>query len=146
MADKPILCVDFDGVLHNYKSGWKGADVIPDGPVPGAIQWLVQAAEHFSVHIYSSRTNQPGGVEAMQKWLTDQMMHIELQVRAPWDWEEKKDYYEQRSRKFVQCVLQWPTRKPAAFLTIDDRAIQFYGDFSVLEPESLLHFKPWNRW
>jgi hypothetical protein len=32
---KPILCLDFDGVLHSYTSGWKGAAVIPDPPVPG---------------------------------------------------------------------------------------------------------------
>ena len=31
---KPILCLDFDGVLHTYSSGWKGADVIPDPPTP----------------------------------------------------------------------------------------------------------------
>jgi hypothetical protein len=30
---KPILCLDFDGVIHSYSSGWKGADVIPDPPV-----------------------------------------------------------------------------------------------------------------
>lgn len=29
---KPILCLDFDGVIHSYASGWKGADVIPDPP------------------------------------------------------------------------------------------------------------------
>ena len=34
---KPIVVLDFDGVIHSYKSGWKGADVIPDEPVPGPV-------------------------------------------------------------------------------------------------------------
>ena len=39
-ASNPIICVDFDGVIHSYKSGWRGVAVIPDPPVPGAIEWL----------------------------------------------------------------------------------------------------------
>lgn len=27
---KPILAVDFDGTLHAYTSGWKGADIVSD--------------------------------------------------------------------------------------------------------------------
>ncbi len=34
---KPILCVDFDGVVHSYTSGWKGETVIPYPPVNGAL-------------------------------------------------------------------------------------------------------------
>src|ERR1700743_3429981 len=55
---KPILCLDFDGVIHSYASGWKGADVIPDPPVAGAIEFIREALKHFRVAIFSSRTNQ----------------------------------------------------------------------------------------
>lgn len=37
---KPTICVDFDGCLHAYTSGWQGAEVVSDPPVPGAIDWL----------------------------------------------------------------------------------------------------------
>lgn len=31
----PTVSFDFDGVIHSYRSGWKGAAVIPDPPVEG---------------------------------------------------------------------------------------------------------------
>ena len=32
---KQTVVFDFDGVIHSYKSGWRGASIIPDPPVPG---------------------------------------------------------------------------------------------------------------
>ena len=120
--EKPILLLDFDGVIHSYKSGWQGATIITDPPVPGFWDWAVQAAEHFDLQIYSARSSAPGGIEAMAGWLVDNKpSHI----------------------KGVSFGL--PTTKPAAFLTIDDRAITFEGDWSSLGVERLLQFQPWNR-
>jgi hypothetical protein len=42
---KPILCVDFDGVIHSYSSGWQGADIVNDPPTPGALAWLAKASD-----------------------------------------------------------------------------------------------------
>lgn len=115
---KPILCVDFDGVIHSYTSRWVSALVIKDPPVPGAIAWLEECTKHFSVCIYSSRSKTPGAIDAMATWL-----------------------YEHGLRAYVE----FPTQKPAAFLTIDDRCIQFNGHFEQLHPENMLTFKPWNK-
>ena len=117
--NKPILCVDFDGVIHSYTSGWQGADVVADGPVPGAIDFLSRATDYFDVCIYSSRSSQPEGREAMGAAL------------AEWIREWAQDADADATPPVVRMVAE----KPAAFLTLDDRAICFEGDFAALDPE-----------
>jgi len=130
--NKPILLVDFDGVIHSYTSRWKGEDVIPDPPVPGALRWLLKASEHFDVQIYSSRSKAPAGVRAMIVWLRG---HVVREWGDPDHAEEFMD------------AIKFPVLKPSAFLTIDDRAICFNRDFEspTLNPTALLKFKPWNK-
>lgn len=127
MTNKPILCLDFDGVLHSYSSGWKGANVVPDPPVAGACEFVREAIQHFTVHVFSSRSNQPGGREAMQGWLLDHMRKV-MGV-------------EDAGYCFAQ--IEWPTEKPPAMLTIDDRALTFDGTWPDMQ--SLKGFKPWNK-
>jgi hypothetical protein len=129
-----IICVDFDGVLHSYASGWKGADVIPDPPVPGAIEWLknflplpecwgAMAPEpSIKAVIYSSRSKYRKGIKAMKAWLVKHGLEEEY-IR-------------------YGC-LEFPTKKPAAWLTIDDRAICFEGTFPTTE--EMANFVPWNK-
>ena len=127
---KPILCLDFDGVIHSYTSGWRGAAKIPDPPVNGAIAFIIEAVDHFDVHIFSSRSNQEGGIDAMQQWLA-------------YHWSQ---YHEEPPVDFLslaRTMIKWPTEKPPALVTIDDRAITFTGEWPDMQ--SLLEFKPWNK-
>jgi hypothetical protein len=133
-VDKPILCLDFDGVLHSYKSGWKGAHFIPDPPVPGAMAFLIEAVKHFDVQIFSSRSHQDGGVRAMQTW-------IDHWLAEEFGWEKGADVV--AAANSVRNNVKYPVEKPAALVTLDDRAITFTGVWP--EMDDLRSFKPWNK-
>lgn len=128
---KPILCLDFDGVIHSYSSGWKGADVIPDPPTDGAMRFIWDAAEHFRVSIFSSRSRQSGGKAAMQAWLTKHFRDHWAADRTRCD--------------DILSEIEWPEEKPPAMLTIDDRALTFSGNWADYPPAELLKFQPWNK-
>lgn len=66
---KPMLCLDFDGVLHSYSTPWIGHCDIPDPPVDGAMAFLQRVAGDFEVAIYSARSHYEGGIEAMRAWV-----------------------------------------------------------------------------
>lgn len=129
MGDKEkTLCVDFDGVIHAYSSGWQGVDVIPDGPVPGAINWLYWAVKHYAVCVYSSRSKDPKGVLAM---------HAAIRL-----WAHEAELTADQVSVLIGR-LTFPTQKPPAWLTIDDRAICFRGEWPTAE--QIDNFKPWNK-
>lgn len=115
---KPILVLDFDGVVHSYTSGWEQHNIISDPPVPGAFEFIDRALKHFRVAIFSSRSSKTMGVDAMRKWFTDHGLPGVTLVQ-----------------------LDFPVEKPPAFVTIDDRALTFTGKWPALE--DLLSFKTW---
>ena len=66
------ICFDFDGVIHSYASGWKGASVIPDKPVNGIRELIAELREKgIRIVVVSSRCNSPGGKEATESWLNE---------------------------------------------------------------------------
>lgn len=125
---RPLICIDFDGTISDYSHGWIAADKIPDPPVPGAMAFLVEADRHFEIAIFSSRSHQ-GGVAAMTKWL---VKHLTPVLGSPY-----------AAHKFVTERLSFPTQKPPAFLTIDDRAMCFAGKFPSMH--EIGSFKPWHK-
>ena len=162
---KPTISVDFDGVLHSYASGWKGARNITDDPVPGAIDWLCEIQRDYTVAISSARSWQWGGRWAMRRWLKRHaaaaFMHASQRIamkaeasdprplarlmRLP-GWQPGMDYPEDEADHFARCFvrnIQFPRTKPSAQLYIDDRAHCFTGAFP--DAATIRGFKPWNK-
>lgn len=94
----PVLCVDFDGVIHWYRNGYHDGTIY-DEPTPGAQDAIRKYMEHFTVVIYSARANTTEGAYAIQQWL--------------------------RVHDFPDVPVV--SVKPPAFVTIDDRAVTFTG-------------------
>jgi len=133
---KKILALDFDGVIHAYTSGWKGPRIIPDPPVDGALTWIENFIKNYctvpdsycamapdgdwEVCIFSSRSRYMGARWAMRNWMLKHGFDPNL-----------------------IAAVKFPTRKPPAIITIDDRALCFTGTFP--NPEDLVNFTPWNK-
>lgn len=122
---RKILCLDFDGVVHSYASGWHGADRIDDPPVEGALEFIVAASVRFEVVIHSSRCHQAGGIEAIRLWLWKHAFASGVGTCGFW------------------ATLRIEATKPPAHLTLDDRAVTFCGTWPDLD--DIERFRPWNR-
>lgn len=150
---QPIICLDFDGVIHSYASGWKGAAVIPDPPVPGALEFIVTALDHAQVAIFSSRSHQWGGKRAMKRWLRTHLIALDDGRLGPPQWWLNRvhrtafaDPWPDECAHAADLVVReisWPWFKPPALVSIDDRAIQFTGTWPAVG--DLLKFRPWNK-
>ena len=114
---KQTIILDFDGVLHSYSSGWKGADVILDPPTPGAKEAVEKLRETYIVVVVSSRTHQPGGIEAIKTWLALHGIEVD----------------------------DVPDHKPPHIVTVDDRAFRFEGDWNAVIEGLPAASVPWNK-
>ena len=115
--DKKTVVFDFDGVIHSYTSGWKGADCIPDPPVAGIEQAISDIrADGYEVVVVSTRCVNPLGVSAISNYLRENEITVDR-------------------------ILP---EKPPAIVYIDDRAICFNEKPDELLKQ-IKNFKPWNR-
>ncbi len=107
MSDfKPTVCLDFDGVIHSYTSGWEGATIISDPPVDGIYEALAAIHDDYYTIICSSRCSLCGGKEAIKDWL------------------EKYN--------LDQYIDEIAAIKPAAVVYVDDRGLTFDGNATTL--------------
>lgn len=115
---KQTVVFDFDGVIHSYKSGWKGVDCIPDPPVKGIGKALRDLHEIYNIVICSSRCATVEGRSAILDW---------LQTYGLFD--------------YIDNIAM---EKPPAICYIDDRAICFDGHPETLV-EKIENFQPWYK-
>ena len=95
MPLKPIICIDFDGVLNNY-NGYDGDNL--GTPRPGAKEFLEKLSKKYIIIILSARR-----YTKIIKWLNEYDM--------------------------LQYVAEVTSIKPPARVYLDDRGIQFNGDY-----------------
>ncbi len=117
MIPKQTIILDFDGVIHSYTSGWKGAAVIPDPPVDGTREGVAKLRETYTVVVVSSRCHQSGGIEAIKAWLA--LHGIEVDAVS--------------------------NDKPPHICTVDDRAFRFEGDWQAVIDGIPSASVPWNK-
>lgn len=102
---KPTICIDFDGVINSYESGYGPdyrVDIIPDGPVEGTKEAIEKLRNKFRVVVQSTRCADPDGKQAIIDWLGKNDIKVDNVVAI----------------------------KPAAVMYIDDRAVLFDGDWN----------------
>lgn len=125
---KFTICIDFDGVIHLYSKGWNDGSIY-DGIVPGFFEWAINASELFRLVIYSSRSATSAGTTEMREWLS---------ARAA-------EWHAENGHSSHLPDFEFAHEKPAAFLSIDDRAVTFTGDWNDFDPAKLAVFKPWSQ-
>ncbi len=118
---KTVIAIDFDGVIHSFKSGWQGHRKISDPPVSGAIEWLKMLiySDKVTPCIYSARSWKLFGNRRMRRWLIKYGM----------------------TKQEVKQLKFW-LRKPICDFVIDDRCVRFDGRF--LSIDGISNFMPWH--
>jgi hypothetical protein len=95
------ICLDFDGVIHSYQSGWQGETVIPDPPIHGVDRAIKRLRKDYRVVVHSARCKTESGRHAVCQWLARHNIEVD-----------------------DVCG-----EKPPAFVYVDDRAVRFTGDW-----------------
>lgn len=114
------ICLDFDGVIHDYNKGWQNGEIYGE-PLPGSLEAIENLIEEgYNVVILSTRASSDHGkgAERMEGWL--RRKYIELyrsRGMAP----------AAASNAVAQFVFKIliTAEKPPAIAYVDDRAIRF---------------------
>ena len=154
MTWKPTLCLDFDGVIHSYRRGWQEGRIY-DEPPAGTGEMLLRYLAIYSVAIFSSRSKNLRLRWAMKRYvgkiIEDAAFGYADLADAAWaavsgkpaDWRPWTAGDVQEQAREIAAAIRYPWFKPAATVTIDDRALTFTGNWADFTPEKLRTFQPW---
>lgn len=97
------ICFDFDGVIHSFVTPWQKAAIISDHPIHGCREILFQLAtqQKYKIIIHSVRCRNKAGREAIAEYMNKHNLYFD----------------------------EIAEHKPVAEFYIDDRAINFSGNW-----------------
>lgn len=117
-GDRYRVGVDFDGVIHSYVTPWISAEVIPDPPVEGSIEWLNEIGKKFDIAIITTRGSTPQACAAVKAYLREHGCVVEVVV----------------TDKKLPCLVY-----------VDDRGWRFEGPGSLPSADEIHRARPWYK-
>lgn len=109
-----IICVDFDGVVNSYRSGFTRDQDIPDEPMPGAADAIMRLRRTYKVVIFTTRARTVEGRNAVIAWLAKYGIEVD-------------------------GITHY---KIPAKIYLDDRGLKFEGDW-VQAMQEIEHYATW---
>lgn len=100
-----VLCIDFDGVIHNHNLGFHDGTIYGD-PIEGSLEALKQLSRKYRLIIYTCKANPDRP-----------LINGKTGEELIWDWLDKHGV--------KQNVASVTYTKPNAVAYIDDKAIRF---------------------
>ncbi len=110
----PTIGIDFDGVIHQYSSGWHDGTIY-DGLVPGAESAIRELMRTYAVFVFTARVPLQ-----VAQWLQGRVVFpVVADIEGPPD--DRQEFWNMRGTLLVT------RRKLPAVAYIDDRAIRFHN-------------------
>lgn len=123
MKKNRTICIDFDGVIHDYSDGFQGKDVFGE-MIPNANNGTqVLHEKGWTVIIFTTRPK----TKKLEEWLKEHKVYYDYINENPDQPEDSK------------------TGKLIADIYLDDRGICFRGRWDQWLIQDIATFKPWQK-
>lgn len=116
------ICIDFDGVIHDYGQGWQGEDVFGNMIANADTGTQVLRKQGWTIIIFTTRKKS----DKLEKWLKDNNITYDYINENP-------DQPDNTSGKVIADVY------------LDDRGIGFRGTWDEWLMREIFDFEPWQE-